>query len=93
LPYGLIFDIGMPVDLAAVSKAKYDLHRPWVTCVYNYIDAEGIILYDREHPESARPDNFGTPLSDEQRLQIRASIAILRRRFLNRILALEVSQP
>jgi predicted nucleotidyltransferase len=56
VPSTLISDIGLPVDLVAVSKSKYDLHRPWLNSVYNYIDSEGIVLYDREHPESARPN-------------------------------------
>ncbi len=56
VPYTLISDLGMPVDLITASKAKYDLHRPWLNSVYNYIDSEGLVLYDREHPESARPD-------------------------------------
>jgi hypothetical protein len=37
--------------------------------------------------------NFGTPLTDEERLQIRESIAITRKHILTRILALESANP
>lgn len=56
VPYTLVRGIDMSVDMIAVSRAKYDQHRPWLNSVFNYIDREGIILYDREHPERARPD-------------------------------------
>jgi predicted nucleotidyltransferase len=55
LPYTVLRGIDMSVDMVVVSKSKYDLHRPWINSVYNYIDREGIVLYDREHPDSARP--------------------------------------
>ncbi|WP_089410129.1 nucleotidyltransferase domain-containing protein [Granulicella rosea] len=54
--YAVFEGIQMPVDMIVVSKQKYDLHRPWLNSVFNYIDREGVVLYDREHPESARPD-------------------------------------
>jgi predicted nucleotidyltransferase len=53
---GALRDVAMEVDLVVVSKAEYDLHRPWVNSVFNYIDREGIVLYDRDHPQSARPE-------------------------------------
>jgi predicted nucleotidyltransferase len=56
LSYSVLAGLHMSVDLIVVSKAKYDLHRPWLNSVFNYIDQEGVILYDREFPESARPD-------------------------------------
>jgi hypothetical protein len=37
--------------------------------------------------------NFGTPLTDAERLQVRDSVAILREHILTRILALEASNP
>jgi predicted nucleotidyltransferase len=46
----------METDLVVVSKAKYDRHRPWLNSVFNYIDQEGIVIYDREHPQCACPD-------------------------------------
>ena len=59
LPHTALQGINMEVTLIVASKAKYDLHRPWLNSVFNYIDQEGIILYDREHPESARRDALG----------------------------------
>jgi len=56
LPYTVVRGIDMTVDMVVVSKDKYDIHRPWLNSVFNYIDREGIVLYDREHPERARPD-------------------------------------
>ena len=55
LPYTVLRGIDMSVDMIVVSKEKYDLHRPWINSVYNYIDREGIVLYAREYPDSARP--------------------------------------
>jgi hypothetical protein len=45
----------MEVSLIVVSKAKYDLHRPWLNSIFNYIDREGAILYDRNDPQYTRP--------------------------------------
>ncbi len=56
LPFSVLVGVRMEVTLLVTSKQKYDLHRPWLNSVYNYIDQEGIILYDREHPQSARRD-------------------------------------
>jgi len=56
LPYTVLSGIDMSVDMIVVSKTHYDLHRPWLNSVFNYIDLEGVVLYDREHPESANPD-------------------------------------
>jgi len=56
LPYTVVRGIDMSVDMIVVSKSKYDLHRPWLNSVFNYIDREGVVLYDREHPELAGPD-------------------------------------
>lgn len=56
LPNTVMRDIAMEVDLIVVSQAKYDLHRPWLNSVFNYIDREGVVLYDRQHPQSARPN-------------------------------------
>jgi len=56
LNYGVRTGLDMTVDLIIVSKAKYDLHRPWLNSVYHDIDQEGVILYDRDNPERARPD-------------------------------------
>jgi predicted nucleotidyltransferase len=53
LPYTVLEGIAMPVDMIVVSKTKYDLHRPWLNSIFNYIDREGRLLYDREHPEAA----------------------------------------
>jgi len=55
LPYTLIQGLRLPADVISVSKTKFDLHRPWVNSVFNYIDREGIVLYDRQHPQSAHP--------------------------------------
>ena len=48
----------MEVDLIVVAQEHFDLHRPWMSSVYNEIEREGIVLYDREHPESANPGTF-----------------------------------
>jgi len=56
LPHTVLRGIHMEVSLIVVSKAKYDLHRPWLNSVFNYIDREGVILYDRNDPQSTRPD-------------------------------------
>ena len=55
VPYTLLRGITMEVDMIVATKAKYDLHRPWLNSVYNYIDQEGVVLYDREHPQRASP--------------------------------------
>lgn len=55
LPYTVLRGIDMSVDLIVASKEHYDDHRPWRNSVFNYIDREGVVLYDREHPEHARP--------------------------------------
>jgi predicted nucleotidyltransferase len=60
VPYSLLQGLRLPVDVVAVSKAKFDLHRPWLNSVFNCIDQEGIILYDREDPQSAHPDALHT---------------------------------
>ncbi len=51
--YSILQGLRLPVDLIAVSKAKYDEHRPWLNSVFNYIDREGLVLYDRQNPQSA----------------------------------------
>ena len=56
LPYTVLAGIDMGVDMIVVSKTKYDLYRPWLNSVFNYIDQEGVVLYDREHPELACPN-------------------------------------
>ncbi len=53
VPYTLLAGLDMPVDLVPVKRSKYELHRPWQNSVYNDIDQEGIILYDRENPGRA----------------------------------------
>ena len=60
VPYTLLAGLDMPVDLVPVKRSKYDLHRPWQNSVFNYIDQEGIVLYDRENPGRARPDAVHT---------------------------------
>jgi len=60
LPRNTLRGLGMEVDLIVVSKSKYDLHRPWLNSVYNYIDREGVVLYDREHPQRTRPNALHT---------------------------------
>jgi len=54
--YDAIDGIRMSVDIIVASRRKFDLERPWLNSVFNYIDQEGIILYDRDHPESAKPE-------------------------------------
>jgi predicted nucleotidyltransferase len=56
VPHSILAGIRLPVDLIPVSKEKYDDHKPWLNSVFNYIDREGIVLYDRQDPQSARPD-------------------------------------
>ena len=55
VPYTLLAGLDIPVDLVPVTKAKYDLHRPWLNSVFNYIDQEGVVLYDRDNPGRACP--------------------------------------
>ncbi len=61
LPSTVLRGIRMETTLIVVSKEKYDSHRPWLNSIFNYIDREGVVLYDREHPESAYTDaaDFG----------------------------------
>jgi predicted nucleotidyltransferase len=54
LPHSVLRGIHMEVSLIAVSQEKYDLHRPWLNSVFNYIDREGVVLYDRHDQESTR---------------------------------------
>ncbi len=58
LPYTVLRGVKMSVDMIPISRAVYDLHRTWLNNVCNYVEREGIVLYDREHPESARPDTL-----------------------------------
>ena len=51
VPYTLFDDIPMEVDLIVVSKGQYDYHRPWRNSIYNYIDTEGVVIYDRVNPQ------------------------------------------
>ena len=51
--YRAIEGIDMSVDILVASRAKFDMMRPWLNSVYNYIDKEGVVLYDRDHPERA----------------------------------------
>lgn len=62
VPYTLVRGLEMEVDLIVASKGKYDLHRPWMNSVYNYIDREGVVLYDRDDPRRAGTQalHFGT---------------------------------
>jgi predicted nucleotidyltransferase len=48
-------EIHMSLDIVVASRARFDLMRPWLNSVHNYIDKEGVVLYDRDHPERARP--------------------------------------
>jgi len=60
VPHSILAGIRLPVDLIPVSKQKYDDHKPWINSVFNYIDREGIVLYDRQHPQSACPGALHT---------------------------------
>ncbi len=51
VPYTLFDDIEMEIDLIVVSQGQYDLQRPWLNSIYNYIDTEGVVLYDRFDPK------------------------------------------
>ena len=53
LPQTVLRGLRMEVNMIVASKTKYDLYRPWLNSVFYYIDQEGVILYDRAHPESA----------------------------------------
>jgi predicted nucleotidyltransferase len=68
LPYTILAGIDMSIDMVVVSKAKFDLHRPWLNSVYNYIDREGVVLYDREHPGAAHPEALH--LGPERRVRL-----------------------
>jgi predicted nucleotidyltransferase len=47
IPPDIFKGLGMPVDLLAVSKERYDRFRPWLNSVHRNIDEEGIRLYER----------------------------------------------
>jgi predicted nucleotidyltransferase len=47
VPPGIFKGLGMPVDLLAISKERYDEYRPWLNTVHRNIDEEGIRLYER----------------------------------------------
>ncbi len=53
LSYAVLEGIHMSVDLVVVSKEKYDRFRPWLNSVFNYIDQEGVVLYERDDSKSA----------------------------------------
>ncbi len=46
----------MQVDLIVASRAEYDLHRPWLNSVFNYIDHEGLVLYERADRQPTRSE-------------------------------------
>ena len=46
-------DVRMNVDLVVADKAEFDLFRPWINSVFNYIDQEGVVLYDKSCSQSA----------------------------------------
>ena len=56
VPHSVLRGLRMEVSLVAVSKAKFDLYRPWQNSIFHHIDREGIVLYDRADTESARAD-------------------------------------
>ncbi len=56
LPHSVLRGLRMDVSLIVVSKAKFELHKPWINSVFNYIDREGIVLYDRQDSKSAHTD-------------------------------------
>jgi len=51
---GPLRGLAMPIDVLVVSKAEYDLHRPWINSVWNYVDREGIVLYDHADSQPTR---------------------------------------
>jgi uncharacterized protein len=53
LPYSTLRGIRAEIDMIVVSKKRYDEFRPWINSVFRYIDEEGVVLYDRDHPERA----------------------------------------
>ena len=53
---GPLRGLDMPFDLLVVSKAEYDLHRPWINSVWNYVDREGVVLYDNGDSQSTRSE-------------------------------------
>ena len=73
LPYEVLSGLKMELDMVRVSKEEYDLYRPWLNSIYNYIDQEGVVLYDREHPERAKPN--AVHIGFERRVSITASAA------------------
>jgi predicted nucleotidyltransferase len=60
VPYSLLHGLRLPVDLIPVSKARFDLLRPWINTVYHCIDQEGIVLYDREDTQPRRSESLHT---------------------------------
>lgn len=73
LPPTVLRGIRMEVTLIVVSKTKFDLHRPWKNSIYNFIDREGIVLYDRNHPESAREDALRTGIGRRVNIAVPAA--------------------
>ena len=60
LPYTVLRGLRMEVTLIVASRAKFDLHRPWPNSIFNYIDREGIVLYDRQSAEPSHPNALAT---------------------------------
>jgi predicted nucleotidyltransferase len=54
--YRAIEGVHMSVDILVASRTKFDECRPLLNSVYNYIDREGVVIYDRDHPDSASTD-------------------------------------
>ena len=73
LPVSVLRGIKMEVTLIAVSKAKFDLHKPWLNSIYNYIDREGVVLYDRDDKECARQDALRTVTRRRDRVAVSAA--------------------
>ena len=73
LPGNVLRGIKMEVTLIAVSKAKFDLHKPWLNSIYNYIDREGVVLYDRDDKECARQDALRTGTRRRDRVAVSAA--------------------
>jgi predicted nucleotidyltransferase len=73
LPYDTLRGIRMPIDMVVVSREKYEMHRPWLNSIFNYINREGIVLYDRQHPEHA--SSYVVHAGDGRRVGSHSAIA------------------
>jgi hypothetical protein len=73
LPHSVVRGMRMDVSLIVVSRERYEQHRPWMNSIFNAIDREGIVLYDRHDKKFARADVV--PVGSGRRVDVAVSAA------------------